>query len=218
MDTNGQTMKSLPEHVADVLSAAPKPLAFSAIKSQLKAAKVPTVGKNKVSDASIQAAIDAFVEDQKAFIHPDKKPEGKPTYWHQAHVSQANQAAEKAAEKERQAVAKAEAKLKEKAEKIATALRAKVSGLGAKLVSEKQLGAPKVTATPAEHEAFKTALASLIAEQKLFRHGEKFGNVPPRTPEEIAEEKISAKLAVLGEGPFLEKELAGSPFPRWFCP
>jgi len=47
------------------------------------------------------------------------------------------------------------------------------------LVSEKQLGAPKVTATPAEHEAFKTALESLLAEQKLFRHGAKFSSSPP---------------------------------------
>ena len=178
MDTPDSPMMSLPDHVAEVLKAAPKPLAMSALKTKLKAAGVPMTGKGKIGDADIQAAVDAHVGEGKAFVHPTKS-EDKPTYWHTAYVSKTDKAAEKAAEKERAAAAKLKATQKAKSDKVSAALRAKVSALGNKLVSEKQLGQPKATAMPAEQEAFKTTLAALLDEHKLHRYGEKFGTSPP---------------------------------------
>ena len=153
MDTTASTMKSLADHIADVLKAAAAPMAFSALKTKLKANGVPVTGKSKVGDDEIHSVVDAFVGDKRAFVHPDKKSDGKLKYWHTAPVSPAD--------------------------KMAMLLQTKVSALGKKLVTAKQLGEPKPSAPDEVREAFATALETLLAEQKLFRHGGKLGIVAP---------------------------------------
>ena len=205
MDPHVESADSLPEQIAEVMKAAKAPLKFSALKKALtakhKEAGLPTGGKHKLSDAAVKSALDASVEGGRLFIHPAKKPDGEPKYWHEAYVSDADKAAAKAAEKARTAAentqaksvakedkvkAKAEAKAaeaerigKEKAEIVTSTLRSKVAGLGKRLVTEKQLGPPKEKASAAERDAFATTLATLLAEGALHRHGEKFGTAAP---------------------------------------
>jgi hypothetical protein len=205
MDTQTETPIGLADQIAEVFNGSKAPLKFSALKkaltAKLKEAGLPTGGKHKLSDADVKHAVDALVQEGKLFVHPDKKPDREPKYWREAYVSDEERAAAKAAEKARIASENAETKLKakedkvkakaeakaaeaerigkEKAERVASTLRAKAAGLGKRLVSEKQLGPPKAKASAAEHEAFATTLEALLAEGKLHRHGAKFGATAP---------------------------------------
>ena len=98
----------------------------------------------------------------------------------------ARQKALKVEEKARAKSAEAEAKATRKAEEAAEAARQKAASvvetvhrkaaeLGHKPVADKHLGKPKPRAGEAEHEAFRSALESLLAEGKLHRHGDKYG-------------------------------------------
>ena len=203
--------KSIDEHIADALATAPKPLNFGAMKKALKAAGVPMKGKDKISEAEIQSAIDSAIAGGRAFAHPHKTSEGPPSYWHKPYVSKAELAEEKArvleeksAEKARAKAAKAEeksgakaAKVEEKTNRKAGAaaessrqkvaavvesVRRRAAELGKRVVTDKQLGLPKDKASPAEQEAFRTTLGELISEGKLFAHGEKYGSSPVYVP------------------------------------
>ncbi len=186
-------VKPLEEMVSDILSGSPKPLPFPGVKKALSAAGVPLRGKDKVGDDAIQSVIDAAIAAGTVFSHPSKKEGGSPAYWHKPHVTKAELAAEKARERaskvEEKARAKsteAEAKATRKAEEAAEAARQKAARvvetvhrkaaeLGHKPVADKHLGKPKPRAGEAEHEAFRSALESLLAEGKLHRHGDKYG-------------------------------------------
>ncbi len=188
---------SLNERIPAILTESPKPLPFGGIKKALKLAGVSLKGKNKVGDDAIQAAIEAAVSDGKAFAHPHKSPEGKPSYWHRAHVTKAELALEKAkateakiAEKAHAKAAKLEEKARAKAADADEAARAKAAivaetvhrkaaELGHKPVSEKQLGQPKSTAHTGEHEAFRKSVDDLVDAGKLHRHGDKYGKHAP---------------------------------------
>ncbi len=205
MDPQVEPANTLSEQIAEVMKAAKAPLKLAALKkaltAKLKETGVPTGGKHKLSDAAVKSAVDASVEEGRLFVHPDRKPDRDPKYWIEAHVSDEEKAATKAAEKARASTAnmqarsaakvdmvkaKAEAKAakaeqlgKQKAEVVTSTLLLKVSGLGKRLVTEKQLGPPKEKASAAERDAFATTLAALLAEGKLHRHGEKLGTAAP---------------------------------------
>ena len=229
--------KPLDELIADAVATAQKPLNFGAVKKALKAAGVPSKGKGKVADADIQAALDVAIAAGQAFAHPHKTPDGPLSYWHKAYVSKEELAAEKAraieakaAEKARFKAAKADEKAGAKAAKheekanrkteqaaestrqkvaaVVEAVRSKVAGLGKRAVTEAQLGQPKEKATPAERDAFRTTVDELIAEGKLFPHGEKFGNQPQHIPKwyetkplkKPFEDAVKATRTVVGSG------------------
>jgi len=187
----------LNERIPLILGDSPKPLPFGGIKKALKLAGVTLKGKNKIGDDAIQAAIDAAASEGKAFAHPHKTPEGKPSYWHRAHVTKAELALEKAkaieakiAEKSHAKTAKLEEKARVKAAEADEAVRRKAANvtetvhrkaaeLGHKPVSEKQLGQPKSTAHTGEHEAFRKTVDDLVDAGKLHRHGDKFAKHAP---------------------------------------
>ena len=197
--------KSLEEHIADAVATAPKPLNFGGVKKALKAAGVAMKGKDRVSEAEIRSAIDATIAAGHAFAHPHKNTEGPQSYWHKPYVSKVELAEQKAraveakaAEKARAKTAKADeksgakaAKVEEKSNRkagvaaessrrkvaaVVETVRRKAAELEKRAVTEKQLGLPKEKASAAEQEAFRTTLDELIAEGKLFAHGEKYGS------------------------------------------
>lgn len=229
--------KTLDELIADALATAPKPLNFAAVKKALKVAGVAMKGEGKTSEVEIQSAIDSAIAGGRAFAHPHKTPDGPQSYWHKPYVSKAERAEEKvraveakAAEKARAKSAKAEeksgakaAKSEEKAnrkaqgaaessrQKVATlveTVRRKAAELGKRVVNEKQLGLPKEKASPAEQEAFRTTLDELIAEGKLFAHGEKYGSQAQYVPtwydtkplKKPFEEAVKATRKIVGSG------------------
>ena len=225
---------SLDERIPAILLESAKPLPFGGIKKALKLAGVPLKGKNKVGDDAIQVAIDAAVSDGKAFAHPHKSPEGKPSYWHRAHVTKAELALEKAkaieakiAEKAHAKAAKLEEKARAKAADADEAARAKAATvaetvhrktaeLGHKPVSEKQLGQPKSTAHTGEHEAFRKSVDDLVDAGKLHRHGDKYGKHAPvvtawyeaRPLKKPFEDALKAARKILASGKVSADELA----------
>ena len=225
---------SLNERIPSILGDSPKPLPFGGIKKALKLAGVPLKGKTKIGDDAIQAAIDATVSDGKAFAHPHKSPEGKPSYWHRAHVTKAELALEKAKAIEAKIAEKAHAKsakLQEKASAKATeadeaarrkaatvteTVLRKAAELGHKPVSEKQLGQPKSTAHTGEHEAFRKTVDDLVGARKLHRHGDKFGKHAPvvtawyaaRPLKKPFEDALKAARTILASGKVDFDELA----------
>ena len=183
-------VKPLEEMVSDILSGSPKPLPFPGVKKALSAAGVPLRGKDKVGDDAIQSVIDAAIAAGTVFSHPSKKEGGSPAYWHKPHVTKAELAAEKARERaskveekaraksteaEAKATRKAEEAARQKAARVVETVHRKAAELGHKPVADKHLGKPKPRAGEAEHEAFRSALESLLAEGKLHRHGDKYG-------------------------------------------
>lgn len=226
VETAPTPTKTIDEHIADTLATAPKPLNFGAVRKALKAAGVPMKGKDKISEAEIQSAIDSAIAVGRAFAHPHKTPEGPRAYWHKPYVSKAELAEEKArvlgektAEKARAKAAKVEEKTNRKAGAAAESSRQKVAAvvetvrrraaeLGKRVVTDKQLGLPKEKASPAEQEAFRTTLDELIAEGKLFSHGEKYGSSPVYVPnwydtkplKKPFEEVVRATRTIVGSG------------------
>lgn len=226
----------LDERIPTILAESAKPLPFSGIKKALKLAGVSMKGKSKVGDDAIQSAIDASVANRKAFTHPHKSPEGKPSYWHRAHVTKAELALEKAkaieakiAEKVHAKAAKSEEKARAKATEADEAARRnaatvtetvhrKAAELGHKPVSEKQLGQPKSTAPVGEHEAFRKTVDELVGDGKLHRHGDKYGKHAPvvtiwyqaRPLKKPFEDALNAARTILASGKVDFDEFAGS--------
>lgn len=237
VETAPTPTKTLDEHIADALATAPKPLNFGAVRKALKVAGVAIKGKGKIPQAEIQSAIDSAIAGGHAFAHPHKTPEGPQSYWRKPYVSKAELAEEKtrvleakAAEKARAKANKAEeksgakaAKVEEKSNRKAGAaaessrqkvaavvesVRRKAAELGKRVVTDKQLGLPKEKASPAEQEAFRTTLAELISEGKLFAHGEKYGSQAQYVPtwydtkplKKPFEEVVRATRTIVGSG------------------
>ena len=179
VETTPTPMKTLEEHVADILHGAPKPLAFAALKSALKNAGVPTSGKDKVTDAAIQSALDAAIEGVKGHLHPHKKPEGKPAYWHKPPVTQADIDAEKARRREAKADEKAKGKVAKAQEKA-----------GEKAAKADEKARDKV-AKATEKAGAKAAEADRIAKEKAAE----------------VSTRLRAKVSELGAKPVGEKQL-----------
>ena len=161
-------MKSLNEHVKEIIAAAPKKVGFSAVKSALKKAGVPTTGKARVTDAQIDVALEA----EGIFQHPPKKEGGKPEYWHARFKSAEEIAAEKAA-KIAEAQAKKEADAIEKKRLADEAKVAKAAEAKAKKEAEKAQKLAEAEEKKRLADGVKAEKKRLADEAKLKKVGEK---------------------------------------------
>jgi len=161
-------MKSLNEHVKEIIEAAPKKLGFSAVKSALKKAGVPTTGKARVTDAQIDVALEA----EGIFQHPPKKEGGKPEYWHARFKSAEEIAADKAA-KIAEAQAQKEADAIEKKRLADEAKVAKAAEAKAKKEAEKAQKLAEAEEKKRLADGVKAEKKRLADEAKLKKVGEK---------------------------------------------
>ena len=188
MTDESKKMLTLAEEVANVLVAAPKPLALAGVKKGLKAAGIET-GKGGVSKALLAAALNA----KGVFTHPPAKAGGQPSYWNKPPKS-ADELAAEAAEK----AAAAKAKEDEKAAKVAEAARKKAER-EAKAIAEAKAKAANA-AEAARKKAEREAKAIAEAEEKAAKEADKAAK-----PLRVLREKVHAKVLQLGD-----KIVAGS--------
>jgi hypothetical protein len=194
MTDEPKAMLTLAEEVARVLSTAPKPLTLAQVKSALKQAGIRTTGQGRVTDAEIEAALNA----EGVFQHPPTTARGKPAYWNRAPKSAEETAAEAAASKAAKAADAERRKLEKAIRELNERVHTKILEVGDKVAAPSALGRPSAKAKPELHAEFERILATLLQEKRLFEHpGGKYARKPyepPRPPNWY--EKSDAKRAI----------------------
>jgi len=182
-------MKSLNEHVKEIIAAAPAAVPLAKVKSLLKAAGVKIGGKAGVSEADIQREL----ESEGIHIHPTPKPDGKPKFWHSKHVT----AEEKAAAKAAAAQKKKDDAVVEKA-RIAADKEAAVQKKKDDAAAEKaRIAADKETAAQKKKDDAAAEKARIIAEKQAEK---------AKLEAEIA----SLRIAAIGDGVRAKAEALGN--------